>query len=86
MDFWVIFGSKKLKNYFYFDFAYGNGTGHSSSADNSTKKEGLNKFWTRVLSLSNDGEWEKKKFRQGFSLDSMYCSSINGIVRVFKNK
>jgi len=30
MDFWVIFGSKKLENYFYFDFACGNGTGHPS--------------------------------------------------------
>jgi len=30
MDFWVIFGSKKLENYFHFDFACGNGTGHPS--------------------------------------------------------
>jgi len=47
MDFWVIFGSKKLENYFYFDFAYSNGIGHPSSLLNKLfyKNRDYKKNW-----------------------------------------
>jgi len=36
IDFWVIFGSKKLKNYFYFCFGCDNGTGYTNVVLNNT--------------------------------------------------